>query len=133
MQNGINGFHHVALKVRDFDAACRFYTEGLGLTEKICWGSGDQRGIMFDCGNGNVIEVFAGGNPPVEAHPLAHVALRTDDVDGMTKRAVAAGAEMTMEPQDLVIPSSPDATPVRISFCRAPTGEILEFMRCDAF
>jgi glyoxylase I family protein len=34
---GGGGFHHVAVRVPDFDAAMRFYQDVLGFTEKIAW------------------------------------------------------------------------------------------------
>ena len=58
---GGGGFHHVAIRVYDFDATVRFYTEVLGFTDKVRWGEGDNRAIMLDTGDGNYLEVFAGG------------------------------------------------------------------------
>ncbi|HEX2037069.1 MAG TPA: VOC family protein [Chloroflexota bacterium] len=127
---GGGGFHHVAVRVHDFDAALRFYTEGLGFTERISWGEGDRRAAMLDVGDGNYLEVFAGGS--AERKPegaLLHVALRTTDCDAAIARARAAGAEVTVEPKDMVIPSRPHETPVRIAFCRGPGGELIEFMQ----
>ncbi|HMB95139.1 MAG TPA: hypothetical protein VKK61_03790, partial [Tepidisphaeraceae bacterium] len=61
MSKLISGFHHAAIKARDFDASVGFYI-ALGMKEKIRWGDGASRGIMLDSGDGNYIEIFAGGN-----------------------------------------------------------------------
>ena len=125
---GGGGFHHVAIKVADFDATERFYTEGLGFTVATRWGEGDGRAVLLDTGDGNYFEIFAGGQPATDApaRPIQHVALRSSDVDGAIARARSAGAEVTMEPRDIDIPSDPP-TPVRIAFIRAPGGEVIEF------
>jgi catechol 2,3-dioxygenase-like lactoylglutathione lyase family enzyme len=131
---GGGGFHHVAIKVANFDESVTFYTRVLGFTEFIRWGEGDNRAILLDCGDGNFFELFAGGQPaPADtkaggAGPIIHVALRSDDVDGAVARARAGGAEITLEPKDVTIPSNPP-TPVRIAFCRAPGGEVIEFFK----
>jgi catechol 2,3-dioxygenase-like lactoylglutathione lyase family enzyme len=131
---GGGGFHHVAIKVANFDESVTFYTRAMGFTESVRWGEGDRRAILLDCGDGNFFELFAGGQA-VKADaqagasgPLVHVALRSDDVDGAIARARAGGAEITMEPKDVTIPSNPP-TPVRIAFCKAPGGEVIEFFK----
>lgn len=127
---GGGGFHHVAVRVHDFDAALRFYTEALGFTERIAWGEGDRRAVMLDTGDGNYLEVFAGGAAePKPDGPLLHVALRTTDCDAAIERVRAAGGVVTSEPKDVTIPSRPHPTPVRIAFCRGPAGELIEFMQ----
>ena len=80
---GGGGFHHVAIRVQDFDASVKFYGETLGFREKITWGEGDKRAIMMDAGDGNYIEIFAGGTPgPKPEGAIIHFAIRTDDCDG---------------------------------------------------
>ena len=76
-KGGVNGFHHVAIRVKDFDETVRFYKEGLGLKERLAWGEGDGRAILLDAGNDNCVEIFAGGkSAPVEGN-IMHFALRT--------------------------------------------------------
>lgn len=58
----ILGMHHVALRASDFDKSLRFYCEGLGFTVACQWGEGDGRIAMLDLGNGDKIELFAGGH-----------------------------------------------------------------------
>ena len=39
--------HHVALNAADYDATKRFYTDGLGLSERIEWGTPGARACML--------------------------------------------------------------------------------------
>ncbi len=129
-QRTVNGFHHAAMKVANFAAVVEFYKQGLGLTEKISWGEGDGRAVLLDCGNGNYIEVFAGGaGGAVADGAVLHLALRTANCDAALAQAVAAGAVVTMTARDVTIPSQPQPTPVRIAFCRGLAGEIIEFFQ----
>jgi glyoxylase I family protein len=127
----ITGFHHVALRVRDFDRSVSFYTQTLGFTPKIEWGDKPSRAIMLDTGDGNYFELFERPTqaPPPEGEPtLLHIALRTPDTNAMLERVRAAGCPVTMEPKTVEIKSSPTGpTPVRIAFFKGPDGEILEF------
>ena len=81
----VSGFHHVAIKVKDFDATVRFYKDGLGLKERLAWGEGDGRAIMLDAGNDNCVEVFAGGKSAAVEGNIVHFALRTGDCDAALK------------------------------------------------
>ncbi len=121
-----DGFHHVAMRVADFDAVVAFYRDGLGLPVAHAWGEGDKRAAMLSVGGGGYVEVFAGGAGAAGETPLLHLALRTDDVDGAVAKARAAGAEVTVEPKDVDIPAEP-VFPVRIAFCKGPAGETIEF------
>ncbi len=129
-QLGGGGFHHVAVRVPDFDAALRFYKDVLGFTERVTWGEGDRRAALLDTGDGNYLEVFAGG--PAEPKPVGtieHFALRTSNVDAVIERMRAAGAPVTVEPRDIVLGRGPNAVPARIAFCRGPGGEEIEFFQ----
>lgn len=126
---GGGGFHHVAIRVGDFDKSIKFYTEGLGFIESRTWGEGDKRAAMLDTGDGNFLEVFAGGcteEKPEGAY--IHLAFRTDNCDNALAQAVTAGAVITAEPKDLAIPSNPPL-PVRIAFCKGFDGEVIEFFQ----
>lgn len=128
---GGGGFHHIAMRVSDFDASVWFYTQVLGMTERVCWGEGSKRAIMLDTGDGNYIELFAGGSKePRPEGMILHFALRTDNCDAALERARAAGMQVTMEPKNVEIPSIPP-TPVRIAFCKGPDGEVIEFFQND--
>ena len=127
---GGGGFHHVAIRAYDFDASVRFYTEALGFTQKIAWGEGEKRAVMLDAGDGNYMEIFANGkHEPKPEGAIIHFALRTNNCDAAIERARAAGAQVTVEPKDVDIPSTPHRTPVRIAFCKGPDGEIIEFFQ----
>jgi glyoxylase I family protein len=126
---GGGGFHHIAMRVQDFDASLKFYIEGLGFAPKAAWGQGDRRAAMLDTGDGNYLELFAGGQDgPKPEGAVVHFALRTTDVDGAIERARAAGAEVTIEPKDVTIASNPPL-PARIAFCKGPDGEVIEFFQ----
>jgi glyoxylase I family protein len=123
---GGGGFHHVAIRVRDFDASVKFYTEALGFTERVRWGEGDKRGILLDTGDGNYLEIFAGGAPgPKPEGAFLHLALRTDNVDAAIEVARRAGMEVTVEPKDVSL----GTVPARIAFFKGPDGEIIELFQ----
>jgi glyoxylase I family protein len=133
------GFHHLAMKVWDFDATLAFYRDALGFDAAYAWGSderssggGDTRAAFLAGGNGNYMEVFAGGTrPPTEEPPegvLLHIALRAPDCDAALERARAAGAKVTEEPRDVPIAGTPP-TVVRIAFIKGPDNEIIEFFQ----
>jgi glyoxylase I family protein len=126
------GFHHVAVRVHDFDASTKFY-KALGMTETLAWGKDDHRAALFDTGDGNYMEIFAGGAPGAkpawgEGAALIHVALRAADVDAATQAAQAAGAVVTHPPEDVAINGVEGRqVNVRIAFVHAPGGEVIEF------
>ena len=127
------GFHHIALRAWDFEATLRFYQDGLGFVRTYGWGEGDSRAALLDTGDGNYLEVFAGGKggaePPEGA--LLHFALRTSDVDGAYARALAAGARSQIEPKDVTLAGDPPV-PVRLAFVRGLDGEVIEFFQNDS-
>ncbi|TXK83530.1 VOC family protein [Paenibacillus sp. N3.4] len=95
--------------------------------ERHGWGEGDSRIVLLDSGDGNYIEVFAGGTG--ETRPEGsyfHVAFRSNNVDAAVETAVAAGAVVTVDPKDVILGSNPP-TPVRIAFVKGLNGEIIEF------
>ena len=125
----MNGFHHVALKVFDFDKTVAFYTEGLGFKKSIAWGEGDNRAVMIDIGGGSCLEIFAGGKKiENEDAAIIHLAFKSQDCDKDLQRAVNAGAVVTMAAQDVDIASNP-VKPVRIAFFRGIGGEIVEIFQ----
>ena len=125
----VKGFHHVAIRVKDFDATVRFYKEGLGLKERLAWGEGPKRAMMLDAGNGDCIEVFGNGSDSPGDGTIVHISLRTDDCEAVLQRAAAAGATITVSAKNVEIPAKTGPTPVRIAFCKAPGGEVIEFFQ----
>lgn len=136
---GGGGFHHVAIKVHDYERAVAFY-KALGFTEKLDWGektaTADNRGILLDAGDGNYMEIFAGGPANATYHPwgedaaLKHVAFRTSDLEHALQVAAAAGATITMQPKDIVMGRPGKSVNIRVAFVQAPTGEVVEFFTC---
>lgn len=124
----IKGTHHVALKcgsVEEFEKTIKFYTETLGLETIRSWGAGADAGTMLSTGN-SILEIFAAGKIIGSTGSVHHFALATDDVDACVAAVRGAGYEITMEPNDIVIPSNP-GLPARIAFCIGPVGEEIEF------
>lgn len=133
---GGGGFHHVAIRSRDFDKTVGFYTHVLGFTPKINWQQAPKRAVMLDAGDGNYLEVFedldsppGSGDGPSGGGPILHFALRCDDTDAAIKRVREAGCEVTMEPTDIDIDAQEQTVPIRIAFCKGPDGELIEFFQ----
>lgn len=135
------GFHHLAMRVWDYDATLAFYSDALGYHKAYEWGAderakggGDGRAAFLDGGNANYMEIFAGGTrPPTEEPPegvLLHIALRAPDCDAAVERARAAGARVTMEATDIPVAGTPPNV-VRIAFIKGPDNEIIEFFQND--
>jgi predicted enzyme related to lactoylglutathione lyase len=88
----------VMIPTRDFEAACRFYGEILGLPLGKRWGT--MPGAEFETGNLTLAvaetEKFGMGYTP-NANPIA---LRVDDVAAARERLKAAGIEFMGDTMD---------------------------------
>ena len=138
---GGGGFHHVAIKVRDFDKSVRMYTEAFGLREKVAWGEKgaekDSRGVMLDTGDGNFLEIFAGGTAEVRkaaaanesCSALIHWAFRTTKIEEVVERARAAGFRVTIEAKTV----APTGVAAKVAFCEGLDGEVFEFFEGEFF
>jgi len=137
------GFHHIAIRAYDFEKSLRFYTEGLGFRRRYGWGEDgrskgekDSRAALLDTGDGNYLELFAGGTRPPESAPaeevVLHFAFRTTDTDSACERARLAGAVVTTEPKSVepAFAEEPKQT-FRVAFVRGPDGELIEFFQND--
>lgn len=123
------GVHHIALKATDFDRSLAFY-KALGLKELNRWGEGDGRAVMLDLGDGNRIELFAGGEKSSDDDKrFFHLALRADDVDAAYNIALEAGALPRTEPKTVSPDGAVPPMTMRIAFVFGPDGEILEFFK----
>lgn len=122
-------FHHVALKVKDFDKAVGFYKEVLGLKEKTSWDMDGNPAIMLEMADGGIVEIFGGGTDVSEESPRwLHLAVQVADVPGTYKKAIAYGAKKEREPEEVSIPGS-NPMDVEIAFVYGMGGEIVEFFK----
>jgi len=127
------GFHHIALRARDFDRSLAFYTEGLGFSLAHGWGEGAERIALLDIGDGNYVELFASrpGQTPVPSRdapdpwPYFHLALRSSDVDADIARVRSLGCPITVEPKSVEV----NGKTIRVGFFLGPDGEVLEFFQ----
>lgn len=130
------GFHHVAIRVADWDRSIRFYCEGLGFTQKITWGEAPTRAAMLDTGDGNYLEIFertkAPAPAPEEHEPnILHLCFRADDCAAAVERVREAGGEITIEPKQPP-PFAKIGLKAIIAFAKGPDGEIVEFFQSEA-
>lgn len=133
MNQKINGcgFHHVAIRVSDWEKSLRFYCDGLGFQTKIEWGEAPKRAALLDVGDGNYLEVFERETTPDfegEAN-LLHLCLRADDCAAAVETARLAGATIrneTFSPETF----EKMGLKTKIAFILGPDGEIIEFFEC---
>ena len=124
------GFHHIALRCKDFDKSIAFY-QALGCSVTESWGDSVNRAAMLDIGDGGRIELFNRGalektESDTQSGEWLHLALACDDPDAAFAAAVAAGATVKAAPYDTVL-ASENPMPIRIAFVYGLDGEVLEF------
>lgn len=130
MRPVITGVHHIALKARGvtaYERMLQFYHEILGMPLVRTWGEGENLGAMVDTGAG-MLELFSNAADEPGQGALRHLAFAVEDVDVCVEAVRTAGYEVTMEPKDIVIGSTPPY-PARIAFCIGPVGEEVEFFK----
>jgi glyoxylase I family protein len=125
------GFHHIAIWTANWEKSLKFYTEGLGFTQKITWQEAPKRAVMLDTGDGNYLEIFEreiAPTPTGEANIL-HLCFRADDCAAAVEVAQSAGGEVTTE---TVSPGVFEKLGLnaKIAFVKGPDGEIIEFFEC---
>lgn len=95
----------VVLTVPDFDEAVAFYRDALGLEELADWSGDDGRVILLDAGHAT-LELFderqAESVDRIEAGRRVsgpvRLAFATSELDGLTRRLLAAGATAEAPP-----------------------------------
>ncbi len=126
MSRLITGIHHISMKCgtrEEFERVRDFYLRVLELPVVRTW----PDGMMIDSGGG-LLEIFCNGDGIRTKGAIRHVAFATDDVDRAVRKVKAAGYEVFIEPNNLVIRSEP-ALHARMAFCRGPLGEEIEFFQ----
>lgn len=127
----LTGIHHAAVRccgVDAFERTVKFYTELLGLKIDRTWGEGEGSAALIAVGN-SFIEVFANGKYDDPQGAYTHLALETDDVDGMIELVRAAGYTIKVEPKYSYVGGKPPRS--RLGFCIGPNGEDIEFFTRD--
>ena len=123
------GFHHVALKVKDFERSLEMY-RALGLREIVRWGEGKGEIAMLDIGDGGRIELFAcGGDEFAVNGKWQHFAMKVDDVEQAYAVALAAGFAPKIAPKVVPLDSKPEKMSINIAFVLGNDGEEVEFFK----
>ena len=123
------GFHHIALKVADFEKSLRMY-RALGLVELVRWGEGKSEIAMLDIGDGGRIELFACGGDEFSVNgKWQHFAMRVDDVEQAYKVALEAGFASKIAPKVVPLNSKPNKMSIQIAFVLGNDGEEVEFFK----
>ena len=107
----------------EFERARDFYLNILGFSIVREW----PEGIMLNSGGG-LLEIFCNGAGIKSKGAIRHVAFSADDVDGLVAKVKAAGYEVFIEPNDIVIRSEPEFH-ARMAFCFGPLGEEIELFQ----
>jgi len=123
-------FDHVAITVQDMERSVRFYRDLLGfdVLGQLLLNEGSFKIVYLRSGGAHV-ELFefrdheaqTAVGVPDTVGGFKHLALQTDDVDGVAASLKAAGTEFTVEPLDA-------AGGVRLAFFRDPDGNLLELV-----
>ncbi|WP_044469929.1 VOC family protein [Mannheimia massilioguelmaensis] len=122
----LNGFHHVAIIVSDYQKSKAFYTEILGakIIEETYRSSRDSYKLDLCFPDSSQLELFSFPNPPKrlsqpEACGLRHLAFKVDDID----EAVRYLRSKQVECEDIRID---ELTGKKFTFFRDPDNLPLE-------
>ncbi|MBD2435907.1 VOC family protein [Nostoc sp. FACHB-110] len=151
------GLHHSALLAYDIDATIRFYEKGFNARKRYGWNSAQtilpngelfdvvRRVQLMDIGDGNYVEIVAGGTPAnqrVGYDIWNHLALRADNTDFYYQRAINAGAKpfnfvfngktWNGEPANFILSGDINGQAnitVRLAYCQGLDGELIEMVQ----
>jgi lactoylglutathione lyase len=102
---------HTMIRVRDFDAAMRFYIEGFGMKQLSHRFDVEARRVSAvylgfgDYFNGGCIELVQNWDataPYTHGSGYGNISVGTPDLEGLLARVVAMGAEVTLAPTQLL-------------------------------
>ena len=100
-------FGYTILYVDDVASTLDFYAKAFGLSTRYMHESGSYGELetgataLAFVSHTLLRQIGKTPQPPVLAAPTGEIALVTDDVAAATERAVAAGARLVSEPQDM--------------------------------
>jgi catechol 2,3-dioxygenase-like lactoylglutathione lyase family enzyme len=116
----IDGLHHVALEVRDLEAALLFYCGIIGLREIPVPHDVLQQGIRWlELPEGRMLHLIK--TDGADRQERAHVALSVPDVSLWREYLIAKGVELVAPKVSLYVAER--------LFIRDPSGNLLELVR----
>lgn len=124
-------FHHVAFRVRDFEASIRWYGAAFGAREafRATRDGGSPQLVYLEFATGQFIELFPNGTQPVETPPDAigygHTCFLVDDLDAALAHLATLGVEPVAAPRT-------GTAGQRLAFVSDPDGNRLELMEVPA-
>ena len=131
-ENNKPRFLHAMIRVKDFDAAMRFYVDGLGMK---------PLGDRFDVPLRRVSAIYlgfdsyaAGGcvelvqrwdepGPYTHGTGYGHIAIGAPDIEGMVAKLESMGVEVTLRPT-VLLPGAP-----AVAFVKDPDGYAVELIQ----
>jgi lactoylglutathione lyase len=120
-------FNHVAFRVRDFEAAIRWWGAAFGAREafRATKDDGSPQLVYVELARGQFVELFPGGQNPVErpADPVGyeHVCLTVDDLDAALAHLATLGVTPAVAPRT-------GRASQRLAFVTDPDGNRIELM-----
>jgi catechol 2,3-dioxygenase-like lactoylglutathione lyase family enzyme len=90
----VQGVHRITVSVADLDVSLALYRDALGLAD--LWRQGDLAALAAPDGT----QIVLHEREPAPSLAGVAASLVVDDVDGMTRAAVAAGATVLDAPED---------------------------------
>ena len=116
----VHKIHKIAIVTDDIEAAVRFYTEKLGLTEVERFENEDDEDFVFLDAGGILLELMP--QKSVEYPPgFHHISFDVDSVDESAQELTGKGVTITKEPFDVG-----GGTGIRLGFFEGPNQMSLQ-------